>query len=449
MKNHPIIPRLFIALVVGIATVFLLHPLRAAEGDLDLTFGNGGKSFTNFAGNNGDYAFAVALPSNGRIIVAGQTGVYPLFHSALACYSKSGELDQTFGIGGTVTAALDQGGDGLFALALQPDGKILGAGSLIHDNWTTAFLLARFNSNGSLDTTFANQGVAITGFGDTSTEGRAVVLQPDGKIIVVGMSGAGSYSELNDFALARYNPNGSLDSTFGNGGKLKTHFPGVDNTGSNATAVALQSDGKIVVGGAYKNEGTQRQFALARYNSSGSLDSTFGNGGLVTTSIGAGEAHAMAMVLLPGGRIVLAGYSTAGQHNHDFAMACYSSNGTLDLNFGNNGRVNTDFLGGSDDIAYDIAFQSDGKLLVAGRTGLYPAFDIALARYNGAGQLDSTFGIGGKVSSNFSSSDTGYSVAIQADGKVVVAGISEPTGNNFDFVVARYLAVNKQSSRSR
>ena len=325
----------------------------------------------------------------------------------------------------------------------------MAAGSLIHNNWTTAFLVARFNSDGSLDQTFGNQGLAVTGFGDGSAAASAVVLQPDGKIILVGVSGAGPYSELNDFALARYNANGSLDSTFGNGGKLKTHFPGVFNTGSTATAVALQSDGRIVVAGRYKNEGSYREFALARYNANGSLDPSFGSSGMLTTTMGAGDAAALSIALLPNGRIVLTGYFTAGHRNHDFALACYSASGTLDQNFGNGGRVTTDFSGNSDDIAEVVALQSDGKLILAGQTGLYPSFNVAVARYNSTGQLDPSFGIGGKVSSNFANRDEGYSLALQGDGRVVVAGIADPSGNTFDFMIARYLAANPQGSRTR
>jgi len=426
-----------------------LQTLKAAEGDLDMSFGNGGKIFTNFAGNNDDYGFAIALQPNGRIVVAGQSGVYPLFHSALSRYTSTGELDQTFGAGGKVMAALDSNGDGLAAITIQPDTRIVAAGSLIHDNWTTAFVVARFNSDGTLDGTFGNQGKTVTGFGDGSTAAHAVALEPSGKIIVVGTSGAGPYSELNDFALARYNSDGSLDSSFGNGGKIKTHFPGVYNTGSSATAVSLQSDGKILVAGRYKNEANYREFALARYNTNGSLDTSFGNGGLITTNMGGGDAVASSIALMPNGRTVLAGYFTAGHRNHDFALACYSSNGTLDQSFGNAGRVTTDFTGSSDDIAEAVAFQSDGKLIVAGQTGQYPSFDVGLARYNSSGQLDQNFGAGGKVISNFAARDEGYSIAIQGDGRVVLAGIADPNGGAFDFMIARYLSVNSQGSRAR
>jgi uncharacterized delta-60 repeat protein len=413
----------------------------AAPGDPDQTFGNGGHVFTDFSGNS-DYAFAIKVQPDKRIIVAGQSGVYPVFHSALARYNANGQLDSTFGTGGKVIAALDAGGEGLSAIALQPDGKIVGAGSVIHDNWPMAIVLARFNSDGTLDGSFGNQGSVTTTFGDSFAEGNALVLHADGKITVAGVSGAGPYSELNDFALARYNSNGSLDQSFGNGGKLKTHFPGVYNTGSRATAATLQADGKLVVAGTYKNEGTARQFALARYNSNGGLDMAFGNGGMVTTSMGSGDAIAFSTALLPDGRIVATGYVEVGRRNHDFALACYNPSGTLNQNFGNGGRVTTDFFGATDDIAYGCAVQSDGKLVLSGRTGAYPVFHFALARYNTNGQLDQTLGTGGKVSSTFDNRGQSYAVTVQKDGKIALAGISDPTNSNFDFTVLRYLGIS-------
>src|SRR5204863_4059157 len=139
-----------------------------------------------------------------------------------ARYNNNGQLDPTFGTGGKMIAALDPGGDQLTAIALQADGKIVAAGSVIHDNWQLSFLVARFNPNGTLDSNFGNGGTILTNFGDSYAAANTLVLQPDGKITVAGVSGAGPYSELNDFALARYNSNGSLDQTFGNGGKVKT-----------------------------------------------------------------------------------------------------------------------------------------------------------------------------------------------------------------------------------
>ena len=432
VNKHEGIPLcVFIAPLIAVVMVLAPAGALAAAGDLDARFGNAGVAVTDFSTTE-DYAFAVKVQPDGKLIAAGQSGIYPDFHSALVRYTRNGRLDSTFGAGGKVVATFDSSGDDLSAIALQADGKIVAAGS-IHG---TAFLLARFNADGSLDQTFGNNGNVETTFGDPTAGAADVVLQADGKIILVGVSGAGPYSELNDFALARYNADGGLDQTFGTGGKVITHFPGVFNTGSTATSVGLQSDGKVVVGGFYKNESTPHQFALARYNPNGSLDSTFGSSGKVMTTIGTGDAFSFAIVLQSNGRIVLAGYSyTLG---HDFSLAGYNTDGTLDSTFGNGGFMATDFSGSTDDIAYAMTMQRDGKLVVAGRTGRYPDFDFALARYSSDGQPDESFGAGGKVITNISSTDDAYAVALQRDGRIVLAGIAF-NGSNFDFAAACYL----------
>jgi uncharacterized delta-60 repeat protein len=422
-----------ITAIIILVSLLTPHLAQGAAGDLDPRFGNGGVAITDFAQTE-DYAYAVAVQADGKIVVSGQSGIYPDLHSALVRYNRNGRLDSTFGTGGKVTVTFNSVSDYLFALALQPDGKIVAAGS----SRGTAFLLARFNADGSLDQGFGTNGSVETTFGDQTAAGEALVVQPDGKIIVVGVSGAGPYSELNDFALARYNSDGSLDQTFGSGGKVKTHFPGVDNTGSSATSVALQSDGKLVVGGYYKkNDRTPHQFALARYNSNGTLDSAFGQSGKVMTGMGLGDAFSFGIALQSSGRIVLAGYSDTTQ-DHDFSLIGYTSNGTVDSTFGNGGFMTTDFSGATDDIAYAMTTQSDGKLVVAGRTGEYPQNDFAVARYSSNGQLDQTFGMGGKVVNDFSSIDQAYGIALQSNGRIVLAGISF-NGANFDFTVARYL----------
>jgi uncharacterized delta-60 repeat protein len=421
------------AIIIGVS-LLAPHRAEAAAGDLDSRFGNGGVAITDFSQTE-DYAYDVAVQSDGKIVVAGQSGIYPNLHSALARYNRNGRLDSTFGTGGKVTLTFNSVSDYLFAVALQSDGKIVAAGSTSG----TAFLLARFNADGSLDQAFGTNGSVETTFGDQTAAGSAIVVQADGKIIVAGVSGAGPYSELNDFALARYNSDGSLDQRFGSSGKVKTHFPGVDNTGSSATSVALQTDGKVVVGGYYKkNDRTPHQFALARYNSNGTLDSAFGQAGKVMSRMGLGDAYSFGIAIQSNGRIVLAGYSSTTQ-DHDFSLVGYTSNGTVDSSFGTGGFVTTDFSGVSDDIAYGMTLQSDGKLVVAGRTGEYPENDFAVARYSSDGQLDQTFGVGGKVVSDFSSIDQAYGVALQSNGKIVLAGVAFANGANFDFAVARYL----------
>jgi uncharacterized delta-60 repeat protein len=414
---------------VLILALFFLAPnsIRAAAGDLDTRFGNGGVVQTDFTGGD-DYGFGVKVQSDGKTVVVGQSGVYPLFHTALTRYNKSGALDRSFGNNGRVVAALDSGGDGSTALAFQSDGKIVTAGSVIHNNFLLAFITARFNPDGTLDQTFGTNGVVQTTFGDAAAEGNDVVLQPDGKIVVVGFSGAGSYSSNNNVALVRYNPDGTLDQTFGTGGKVK-------NISGVGTSVALQADGKIVVVGTFDPGSTSSRFLLARYNSDGTLDGTFGSSGVTTTAIGNGDAFSFAIGLLSGGRIVLGGYSS-GTQDHDFTVACYTSNGLLDQTFGNGGIAATDF-GGTDDIAYGLAVQRD-QVVLGGRSGFYPNFNFGLARYTSSGQPDQTFGAGGKVVTPVANSSNGYAVAL-AGGKIILAGAVADSQRPFDFGVARYL----------
>src|SRR5262249_22284878 len=335
------VPRYFlIAAIIIAASLVAPDRAKAAPGDLDSRFGNGGVAITDFAQTE-DYAYSVAVQTDGKIVLSGQSGGYPDLHSAFVRYNRNGRLDSTFGTGGKVIVTFNSISDYLFKVALQSDGKIVTAGSTSG----TAFLLARFNPDGSLDQAFGTNGSVETAFGDQTAAGSAIALQADGKIVLVGVSGAGPYSELNDFALARYNSDGSLDQTFGTGGKVKTHFSGVDNTGSSATSVALQPDGKLVVGGYYKkNDRTPHQFALTRYNSNGTLDSAFGQSGKVTTRLGLGDAYSFGIAIQSNGRIVLAGYSETTQ-DHDFSLIGYTANGTVDPTFGNGGFIATDFSG--------------------------------------------------------------------------------------------------------
>jgi uncharacterized delta-60 repeat protein len=408
---------------------FVPHSARAAAGDLDSTFGSGGLVQTDFSGGD-DYGFGVKVQVDGKTVVVGQSGVYPLFHSALTRYNRNGSLDRTFGTGGKVVAALDSAGDGSSAIAFQPDAKIVTAGSVIHNNFVLAFVTGRFNPDGSLDQTFGTNGSVQTTFGDAAAEGNDVVLQADGKIIVVGFTGAGSYSSFNNFALVRFNPDGSLDQGFGAGGKVKS-ARGV------ATCVVLQADGKILVGGTY-DTGSSNGFMLARYNSNGILDGTFGTAGVTKTAIGGGDAFSFGIGLLGDGRIVLGGYSATTQ-DHDFTVACYNSNGTLDQTFGTGGIATTDFSGGTDDIAYALAVQRDNKIVLGGRSGDYPTFNFAVARYTSAGQLDQTFGTAGKVLTAASNDSNGYALTI-AGSKITLAGAVANSQSPFDFGVARYLA---------
>jgi uncharacterized delta-60 repeat protein len=271
---------------------------------------------------------------------------------------------------------------------------------------------------GGLDPSFGNGGIVITSFGGTDVA-SAVVIQSDGKLVVAGQT---NIAGNTTFALARYNPNGGLDPAFGAGGLVTTDFGSTDQ----AFAVALLADGRIVTAGRRGSD-----VIVARHNADGSLDSLFGSNGRVITNFGATE-QALALVVQSDGKIVVAG-RTNKDGNFDFALARYESGGTIDRAFGTNGLVTTDF-GGSVDRAFAIALQPDGKLVVAGGSDA----NFALARYNSDGSLDPSFGAGGTVITTFGGSDQASAVILQPDGKIIVAGETD-TGTSIDFALARYM----------
>jgi uncharacterized delta-60 repeat protein len=343
-------------------------------------------------------------------------------------YPQAGQLDNTFGQGGIVTTALNVNGKSqINSIAMQSDGKLIAAG--VSNNGTNAdFTIARYNPDGSLDNSFGINGIVITQIGDTNECIQSVKIQTDGKIITGGYSIKDS---VNDFALVRYNPDGSLDSEFGTNGIVTTQVGDKDDK---IFSIALQSDGKIVAGGCYIDS-SYWSFAVVRYNPDGSLDDSFGTNGIVTTSIGPRHDVINTVLIQPDGKIVAVGYSNNGD-DYDFAVARYNTNGFLDDGFGTHGIVTTP-IGTGHDAAYPAVLQSDGKIIAACYSRNDNGEDFALARYNPNGTLDNTFGENGKVITQVGTSqDRIYSLAIQNDGKIVAAGHSYSTTH--DFAVARY-----------
>jgi len=232
---------------------------------------------------------------------------------ALARYNADGSLDTTFGPGGIVTTAVGSGDDVAYALGIQTDGRIVAAG-YSYQGGNMDFALVRYNANGSLDATFGPGGIVTTAIGSDNDYARAISIQPDGRIVAAGSSYQGGNE---DFALVRYKANGSLDGTFGTGGIATTAV----ESGAYASALGIQSDGRIVAAG-YSYNGMHPHFALVRYDANGSPDTTFGAGGIVTTMIGSGDNYALALGIQTDGRIVAAGNSYNGS-NYDFTLVRY------------------------------------------------------------------------------------------------------------------------------
>ena len=419
-------------LLSGILIIFGASVSYAAPGDLDTTFGAGGIVTTPVSAS-GDLANALVIQADGKIILAGSAG-FPATGSdfALVRYHPDGTLDASFGTNGVVTTALTTGSDSISAVALQTDGKIVAAGAA-QNGTLLDFALVRYHPSGALDPSFGTNGTVITPFGTGNDRASAVIIQADGKIVAVGTSDSGN----SDFALIRYHPDGSLDTSFGTGGKVATDFG--NSTFDAAGDALIQPDGKIVAAGYTLPTGSPRDFALARYNPNGTLDTSFGNGGTVITSFGSDADTAYAVALQTDGKLVVAGESfDPAISNYTFALIRYNSNGALDASFGSGGKVATDFSPDTD-TAFAVTVQSNGRIVAAGRGLNGTTNDFALARYTSNGTLDASFGTGGKLFTPFGSgTDEAYSAALQPDGKIVAAGRGTVSGAA-DFAVARYL----------
>jgi uncharacterized delta-60 repeat protein len=388
--------------------------LAAAQaGHLDASFGSAGIFTFSLTTNNGssNLASAVALQSDGKFVVAGQLGS----RSGLLRLNPNGSLDSSFGNGGVVVTKI--GGvilQNFGGLAIQSDGKIVVAATGVPARGQ----VARFNSNGSLDTTFGSNGIAAV-----QVATGLLVLQPDGKIVVTGSNGGFG-------SLVRLQANGQPDTSFGTNGQA----PLLEV----ASSIALQSDGKILTGAfGFFAPGAG---LIARYNTDGSLDKSFGISGQAAST-----APPSAIAVQSDGKILAAGanvsqLSLTGNAS-GFGLARFNSNGSIDTTFATRGGVTTGFPTTTTTADFAVALQTNGDIVAAGEAGnngtsqLVESF--ALARYLGTGKLDSTFGTGGLVTTNFGSNAVAFitSIVLQSDGKIVVAGADGLGGVG----VARYL----------
>lgn len=360
-------------IAVGLAQVDNSTQLGLARytsyGQLDLTFGNNGFVAT-LLGSQQLNANALYIDDSNRSVIVGSATLDDQAHLMIARFDSAGVLDTTFGNNGYNFMVV---GDGATAngIVRQTDGKFVVAGATVVQGMPK-LVITRFTSTGQLDTSFGDSGFIIVEIGSVASS-NAIVLQSDGKII------AGGFSVLNglqSFVLVRVNADGSLDSSFGDGGIVATPT----GLGDAVRSMVIDSNGKITVGG---SSGTN--FGLVRYNSDGSVDTSFGSNGIVVKSIGS-YSQINGIVLQQDGLIVAAGYSDS-----DFAVARFDVDGFSDPNFGTNGVVTT-VLAGSD-AAQALVLQSDGKIIAAGSAGV----NYGLVRYNSDGSLDTSFGINGIV----------------------------------------------------
>lgn len=399
-------------------------------------------------------------------------------------YAQPGWLDTSFGGGdGKVTLDINNDNDEAKDIAIQPNGKIVVLGTS-YINFTTHFTLARFNVDGSIDNTFSDDGYVNIQFdGNTYNSARSVKLQSDGKILVAGSSYNGSYYQL---AIARLHPDGSFDDTFGNAGQfvfeVPTNFYCYDMTldgderiivvgmsgligmgnqmtvmrvlsngtvdtsfgsaganiaviggSSSADAVIVQTDGKIVLAGRTYGE-FYSDIAVARFLDNGELDTSFDSDGKRTFSIAEYDDYITSMLQLPNGKLLLGGVS-----NTDFALVQLNTNGSNNNSFSGDGIVAVDMNESFDEV-HDIALDSDGNIIAAGFIG-YNLYDMAALRFSPNGVLDPLFHLDGKTNIDFSGTyDYCFAMAIQQDGKILIAGSTVNDGNT-DLAIARIQSV--------
>lgn len=411
-------------LILAAALLLTQSLAIGAPTDLDLSFNGTGKATTSF-GMAGDRAYAAAIAGDGKIVLVGRANLNPAYAIAVARYNTNGSLDTSFNGTGKVTTAINDDSFAASGVAVQPDGKIVVVAAPIYAVAPRA-LVCRYNANGTLDTSFNGNGVLLTDFFGGFTP--KVALQADGRILICGDT---------QFAVLRLNTDGTYDTTFNGTGKVVTQFTS-GSTGA-ATGLAVQSDGKIVAVGGYNPPagGGVGSFAVVRYNSDGSLDTFFGGGtGKVTTSFGA-SAGATDVTIQNDGKIVVAG-GQAGSSDTDFAVARYNADGTLDTTFNGTGHVATPVRPNAYDYLNSVAVQTDGCIVVCGFStgdGQVPV----LVRYLPSGALDPSFASNGKLVTSVFGIEP-YSVNLQTNGRIVVAGIS--FGSPISFGVLRYMGTD-------
>lgn len=400
----------------------------AQDGVLDNTFGSFGRTLTNV--NNGDdEARNVVIQPDDKIVIGGFTDGGSGDDFLLTRYNANGTIDNTFGTNGIVVTHVSDGNDVIRGLALQTDGKIVAVGyaGIVNEYLS----IIRYNADGTIDNSFATNGMdsllIFDNVGSDRTVPNDVKIQSDGKIVVAGFA-KNSGGDLNCMVV-RYNTNGTLDASFGIGGKMVTSL---GNTDAEWEEIAIQADGNIVACGHYVT-GSNVTMAMARYNQFG-LDNSFGSGGIISKAIGQGENKFLSLAIQPDTKIVVGGVTPNG-NDLDFVVLRYISDGTIDNTFGTAGAVITELGTNVDDYLTQIKLQPDGKILACG-TSFNSTNDFAMVRYNSGGSLDNSFGISanGIVKGNHGGiNEIAFGIDLQSDGKIILAGAF-----NFDVFVDRY-----------
>ncbi len=383
---------------------------------LDPTFGSGGKTIIPLGPTDGGAFENVSVQPDGKIVVAGTMVGY----SRIFRFNTNGTLDSTFSLNGIYTGS---NSTGFLALTLQPDDKIVAEGRIIIAVGNIQFLTIRLNSDGTPDMTFGSSGIVTTDFGPFSNDyGKAIAMQADGRIVLAG-------EVASKPAVARLLPTGVLDSSFDADG-LAVYGEGGTNS------VAIAPDGKIVLGGIFA---PGEPLLTIRILPNGALDTSFNHTGKAMTLAGDSWNNGGITRVQPDGKIVVAGSGTFGAQGSDYVAIRYNTDGTLDGSFGFGGIAHVDF-NNKGDRARAMVLTTDGKILLAGEATVGDKEDFAVVRLNSDGTPDPTFGDNGRIVNAVRSlNDQPHALALQADGRIVLAGSSVKSNPYVDPAIVRFL----------
>ena len=423
-----------------------LLPLRAVGGTtitLDSTYGTNGTASVSFTGATVAIATQGLMQPDGKVIIVGNVdsgtgGANVDWDVALSRLNNDGSLDTSFGTGGKVVTKPHTGAqkdDYVYTATLQSDGKILAAGAYTVTGSNTDLFLIRYNTDGTLDNTFGTGGWLTSALSAKIDRVYGIAVQSDGKIITTGVTDSGGASANYDFFVARFSATGTLDNTFGTSGKTITDM-GIN--ADQSSAVVIQPDGKIVSGGT--GSAGNNNFTVVRYNTNGTIDSSFGASGIMTQTLRF-SSEISDLALQSDGKIIAAGNvrDVSSSINTEMLITRLNTDGTLDTSFGTGGNVIQGSAASSWDRAESVRVLADGKIAAAGYTNNFSDnpwnYDVELLRLNADGTPDTTFGTGGGTglivldpgAGTANNSEAGYSLLQQADGKFVVVGYNGPT----------------------
>lgn len=418
-------------LALPILSLLTARSALAQSGALDPTFGTSGIAVIP-VGTGDDFGKGMAIQADDRIVIAGySTTTNAPDDMSFIRLNTDGTLDTSLNGTGKVIFSASTDVDRANAVAIQPLDQKIVIGGFSRTSGVESFAVARFLPNGTPDTTFDGDGKAITAIGTLDDEVNAIGIQSDGKIVAAGFS---LTAANRDLALVRYNTDGSLDTTFSGDGKVRVP---IGTSADEVFGIGFQSDGKIIVAG-YAADGSNFDMMVARFTTNGTLDTTFGTGGATRITFGIGDEYGQGLAVQPDDKIIIAGYARVGSV-FNFAIARVDASGALDTTFNpvdHSGKVLTAI--GSSSQARSVALFAGGRFAVTGIAKVAGNDDFALARYNADGSLDTNFAGGTVTVPIGNGSDEATSVAIQVDKKIVIAGTGRQ-GNDDNFAAVRYL----------